>query len=265
MAPMPRMQCICDARSFARAARRHAANPAWTLAARRLQSCTTPADAARPRTLCRRQQQAAAPPQRSWEQLADNPRELLDEAGLAGSGARGAPGWAGARASAAAQASGPACAVVEPWAEAAQAEAAGAASRQQEEQQPAPAGLGEGAAVTLPAVAAARYYQSFDLAGEAIARRIGFDRTAAAEAEATGAAPAAGQPLQANAAAAAPRASAAATRAVPAASPSGAGGSAPWRVFGLTVEAARRLPPTILASSCTDLTVPWCAAVGAGQ
>jgi hypothetical protein len=28
-------------------------------------------------------------------------------------------------------------------------------------------------------------------------------------------------------------------------------------IMALTVEAARRLPPTVLTSSCTDITVPW--------
>ncbi|PSC75845.1 peptidase S9 [Micractinium conductrix] len=37
---------------------------------------------------------------------------------------------------------------------------------------------------------------------------------------------------------------------------SGSGDHA-WRIFDLTVEAARRLPPTVLTSSCTDITVPW--------
>lgn len=206
---------------------------------------------------------------------------------MAGSGAHSRLGSAGAPTAApgsgtAAGVSGPACTFVRPGEEAAGA-AAGAQQQGQEGGQrggqPGQAGLGESAAEAPPAVAAARYYQSFDLAGEAIARRIGFDRVAATEAAAAPAAPAAGQTLRPAAAAArgsngAARAvpaaaaacsSAAAARAVPAAAPAaaalggGADGGGPWRIFGLTVDAVRRLPPTILTSSCTDVTVPWCA------
>lgn len=138
--------------------------------------------------------------------------------------------------------------------EAAQA-AAGAGASQQAQQgqqqggQQGPAGRGG-----APAAAAGRYYQSFDLAGEAIARRIGFDRVAAAEAAA------AGPPPSPAAAGGAARSSAAAARAVPAAAPAAAAaeGRGPWRIFGLTADAVRKLPPTVLTSSCTDLTVPWC-------
>ena len=118
-----------------------------------------------------------------------------------------------------------------------------------------------------PAVAAARYYSSFELAGEAIARRIGFERVAAAEAAAAG--DAAGAALAGGTAAppaggvppAAP--TPAAARAVPVAAQAGSdssgsgSGDHAWRIFDLTVEAARRLPPTVLTSSCTDITVPW--------
>lgn len=127
------------------------------------------------------------------------------------------------------------------------------------------------------AVAAARYYSSFELAGEAIARRIGFDRVAAAEAAAveaaaeaaSAAAAAGGTPREVAAAAAAAAARrAVAVAAVPAEEVPGAAGEAttagmaPGKVqssgiMALSVEAARRLPPTVLTSSCTDLTVPW--------
>lgn len=55
----------------------------------------------------------------------------------------------------------------------------------------------------------------------------------------------------------------AAARAVPVAAQAGSdssgsgSGDHAWRIFDLTVEAARRLPPTVLTSSCTDITVPW--------
>lgn len=132
------------------------------------------------------------------------------------------------------------------------------------------------------AVAAARYYSSFDLAGEAIARRIGFDRVAAAEAEAVEAAAeaasataaAGGTPREVAAAAAAAAARrAVAVAAVPAEEVPGAAGESPAAeaptagiaagtvessgIMALSVEAARRMPPTVLTSSCTDLTVPW--------
>ncbi|KAL4442435.1 hypothetical protein ABPG77_005019 [Micractinium sp. CCAP 211/92] len=203
-----------------------------------------------------RQQQAAAALQRSWEQICGNPRELLEEAGVAGSGSHERPG----RASVGSPVSSPGTSssvAVNPE-EAAQA-AAGAGASQQAQQgqqqggQQGPAGRGGAPAAAPPAVAAGRYYQSFDLAGEAIARRIGFDRVAAAEAAA------AGPPPSPAAAGGAARSSAAAARAVPAAAPAAAAaeGRGPWRIFGLTADAVRKLPPTVLTSSCTDLTVPW--------
>ncbi|KAI3427207.1 hypothetical protein D9Q98_007143 [Chlorella vulgaris] len=98
--------------------------------------------------------------------------------------------------------------------------------------------------------------QSFELAGEAIARRIGFNRPAgAAEADAPnnssagglGSAQPAGasQEIQPAAAAAAERAECS--------SKADAGDG----IMGFTVQAARRLPPTVLTSSSSDMTVPW--------
>lgn len=166
-------------------------------------------------------------------------------------------------------ASGPHCTLVRP--PPMQQAAAAAAEEEQRE-------MDAGRRPPANAVAAARYYESFELAGEAIARRIGFDRVAAAEAAAAdaaaeaaaAAADAGGSPREIAAAAAAAAARrAVAVAAVPAeglptaaAEASAAPAAARLNVddsgiMALTVEAARRLPPTVLTSSCTDITVPW--------
>ena len=72
--------------------------------------------------------------------------------------------------------------------------------------------------------------QQQELAGEAIARRIGFSRASSGSRR---------------------------NRAVPAA-PSGSGGGKGMLQF--STEDAAALPPTVLMSSCTDEVVPWCAA-----
>lgn len=222
---------------------------------------------------CRRQRRLPAQ-HASWEALQANPRELLQEAGISErSGSQWGSAWdsleggwssAEGECSGLPAAAGPHCALVRPPAQRRQVQAQEEATAGSEAVQPSP-----------PAMAAARYYQSFELSGEAIARRIGFDRVAAAEAAAADAAAdaaqavaaAGGGPAAVEAAAAAARRAALAVcpPVVPAAAGAGAsiaGGTVEEAgIMQLTVEAARRLPPTVLASSCTDVTVPWCARV----
>jgi hypothetical protein len=134
-------------------------------------------------------------------------------------------------------------------------------AKQREQQQP-----------PVAAVAAGPYYQSFQLQGEAIARRINFDRVAAAAAvPVTAAAAAAAAPVAAAAPAAgsnggwdgssdgdaASSDSTVASGSSNAAVASGDTAVASGGIMDLTVEAALRLPPTVLSSSCTDITVPW--------
>lgn len=112
------------------------------------------------------------------------------------------------------------------------------------EQQLEPAGaasVGSGAEGAGPG-AAPGFYQSFDLAGEAIAQRIGFGRVACAPSgESDGWLPSSAQ--------AGPE---------PAPAAGVAAGDASGGLLGsFSLAAARRLPPTVLTSSCTDLTVPW--------
>ncbi|KAL4853677.1 SPX domain-containing protein 5 [Chlorella vulgaris] len=117
------------------------------------------------------------------------------------------------------------------------------------------AGAASGERRQGPGVASPGFCQSFELAGEAIARRIGFNRPAGAAGADTpknssagglGSAQPAGasQELQ-------PAAAAAAVAECSSKADAGDG------IMGFTVQAARRLPPTVLTSSSSDVTVPW--------
>lgn len=222
---------------------------------------------------CRRRQQQLQQQHSSWEALQGDPRELLEEAGVAASSgdrwgatpaitaaaAAAAVGAQGAGPAAAAAAavgpSGPTCTLVLPAADQRQREEE---QERRRERQPGPGGA-TSSQVATASVAAARYYSSFELAGEAIARRIGFDRVARAEAAAAAAAADSRGP----GGSAMPRPAAPAA-AVPVAVPpregdadAGGGGVEEEGIMALTVGAARLLPPTVLTSSCTDVTVPW--------
>ncbi|EFN56733.1 hypothetical protein CHLNCDRAFT_144155 [Chlorella variabilis] len=220
-----------------------------------------------------RRQQQLQQQHSSWEALQGDPRELLEEAGVAASSgdrwgatpaitaaaAAAAVGAQGAGPAAAAAAavgpSGPTCTLVLPAADQRQREEE---QERRRERQPGPGGA-TSSQVATASVAAARYYSSFELAGEAIARRIGFDRVARAEAAAAAAAADSRGP----GGSAMPRPAAPAA-AVPVAVPpregdadAGGGGVEEEGIMALTVGAARLLPPTVLTSSCTDVTVPW--------